>query len=374
MSEPLTNNRSELVSAPAADHFSLLDNLSTAIITLDEQLRIHYLNPSAESLLEISGSRGRGTCISEFFRNPRDMESFLYNTLHTSQAYTNRKTNITLINGTELTVDYTVTPLSEAAMLLIEMLPLNHSLRIDRDEAVRIHQATTREMIRGLAHEIKNPLGGIRGAAQLLAAELPLEELTEYTNIIIEETDRLRSLVDRLLGPNTLPRRSATNIHEILERVCTLIEVESNQQITIKRDYDPSIPDLQADRELMIQALLNIVRNALQAVSDTISDNDGSARITLVTRMERQFTIGTTRHRLVVRIDVIDNGPGIPESLRQHLFYPMISGRARGTGLGLSVALGIINQHQGLIEFTSEPGKTIFSLLIPLEPTHVTSS
>jgi len=349
----------------APDGLSLLDNLTTAVITLDHQLKIHYLNPSAEDLLAISGNRSRGTCISEFFRNPIEMESFFNDALQTSQAYTNRKTKVTLIDGTELTVDYTVTPLSEVAqkMLLIEMRPLSHLLRIDRDEAVRIHQATTREMIRGLAHEIKNPLGGIRGAAQLLAAELPHEELTEYTNIIIEETDRLRKLVDRLLGPNTLLQKSDSNIHEILERVCTLIEAESNQEISIERDYDPSIPDIQADKELLMQALLNIVRNSLQAVSD----NEGSSKITLVTRTERQFTIGTIRHRLVIRIDVIDNGPGIPDTLRDQLFYPMISGRARGTGLGLSVALAIINQHQGLIEFESEPGNTIFSLLIPLE-------
>lgn len=351
---------------------SLLDNLATAVITLDRHLKIRYLNPSAEILLEISDSRSKGTCISECFRNPGKMESFLYATLQTNQAITNRKTEVTLTNGTELTVDYTVTPLVEAAeeMLLLEIRLVDHLLRIDRDEAVRIHQATTREMIRGLAHEIKNPLGGIRGAAQLLAAELPQEDLADYTNIIIEETDRLRKLVDRLLGPNTLLQRRDTNIHEVLERVCTLIEVESNHQISIQRDYDPSIPDMQADRELLFQALLNIVRNAMQAVLD----NAGSKKIALVTRTERQFTIGTIKHRLVVRIDVIDDGPGIPETVRQHLFYPMISGRAKGTGLGLSVALAIINQHQGLVEFASEPGNTVFSLLIPLELTDDASS
>ena len=372
MCKQVPDNGSKQILAQDPDHFSLLDNLATAVIALDHKLKIHYLNPSAEILLEISGNRSMGTCISEFFRNPQEMESFLYATLRTSQACTNRKAEVTLINGTELTVDYTVTPLIEAAqkMLLMEIRPVDHVLRIDRDEAVRIHQATTREMIRGLAHEIKNPLGGIRGAAQLLAAELPQQELADYTNIIIEETDRLRKLVDRLLGPNTLLHRSETNIHEVLERVCTLIEVESNHQISIKRDYDPSIPHLQADRELLLQALLNIVRNAMQAVSDHVT----SSHITLVTRTERQFTIGTVKHRLVVRIDVIDDGPGIPEALRQHLFYPMISGRAKGTGLGLSVALAIIHQHRGLIEFESEPGNTKFSLFIPLELTNAASS
>jgi|TARA_Y100000310_G_scaffold345773_1_gene469662 two-component system nitrogen regulation sensor histidine kinase GlnL len=372
MGEQLRNDRSEQIPTQDPDHVSLLDNLTTAVITLDHRLRIQYLNPSAEVLLAISGNRSKGTCISEYFRNPGKMESFLDATLRTNQAYTNRKTELTLINGTELTVDYTVTPVIEAThkMLMMEVRLVDHLLRIDRDEAVRVHQATTREMIRGLAHEIKNPLGGIRGAAQLLAAELPDEELADYTNIIIEETDRLRKLVDRLLGPNTMLQRCDTNIHEVLERVCTLIEVESNHQISIQRDYDPSIPDMHADGELLLQALLNIVRNAMLAVMDSAT----SSRISLVTRTERQFTIGTTRHRLVVRVDVTDDGPGIPDALRQHLFYPMISGRAKGTGLGLSVALAIINQHRGLIEFESEPGNTTFSLLIPLELTDAASS
>ena len=219
--------------------------------------------------------------------------------------------------------------------------------------------------MRGLAHEIKNPLGGIRGAAQLLARELPDEGLRDYTNVIIEEADRLRNLVDRMLGSNKLPSLAMTNIHEVLERVASLIEAEAQGSITLVRDYDPSIPDLLIDREQLIQAVLNIVRNALQALSAQSDLRLG--RISLRTRTLRQFTIGHTRHRLVVKMEIIDNGPGIPPALQETIFYPMVSGRPDGTGLGLAITQNIISQHQGLIECESHPGHTVFSIFLPLD-------
>lgn len=220
-------------------------------------------------------------------------------------------------------------------------------------------------LVRGLAHEIKNPLGGIRGAAQLLSRELPEESLKDYTNVIIEEADRLRNLVDRMLGSNKLPNLAPTNIHEVLERVSSLVEAESQGSITLVRDYDPSIPDLLLDREQMIQAVLNMVRNAMQAIA---GQNDlRLGRITLRSRTLRQFTIGHTRHRLVCKVEIIDNGPGIPAELQETIFYPMVSGRPDGTGLGLAIAQNIISQHQGLIECESHPGHTVFSLFLPLE-------
>ncbi len=221
-------------------------------------------------------------------------------------------------------------------------------------------------MIRGLAHEIKNPLGGLRGAAQLLARELPSEDLADYTNIIIEEADRLRNLVDNMLGPNTNPRMEPTNIHEVLERVRHLVEAEGLGNIRVLRDYDPSIPELIGDREQLIQATLNIVRNAMQALQQHGYSVE-NPQITLRTRALRQFTIGSHRYRLVCRVDVIDNGPGIPESVREAIFLPMVSGRPEGTGLGLSISQSIINRHRGLIECVSEPGSTVFTLNIPLE-------
>jgi two-component system nitrogen regulation sensor histidine kinase GlnL len=341
-----------------------LDNLNAAVLCLDHKLRIRLINPSAQNLLAISDSRGIDCPLSEYLQNYREIESVLFDALQTGQPYTQRKARMILHNSDRITVDYTVSPMSEGEwpMLALEIQPIDRLLRIDRDEAVLAHQETTQQMIRGLAHEIKNPLGGIRGAAQLLADELGGKDLDDYTNIIIEETDRLRNLVDRLLGPNTLPDLQETNIHEILERVCALVVAES-PDLAIARDYDPSIPYLIADKEQLQQAILNIVRNAMQALTDDLDEPE----ITLVTRTERQFTVGTVKHRLVVRIDVIDNGPGIPEHLSEQLFYPMISGRPTGTGLGLSVALAIISKHHGIIEFESQPGRTVFSLIIPLE-------
>ncbi|MEX2489803.1 MAG: nitrogen regulation protein NR(II) [Pseudomonadales bacterium] len=343
---------------------SILDNLSTALLFLDHQLKLCFINPSAESLLEISGTRSCGQPVSELFAETRELESVMYDAIQTGQPYTRRKAEIKLNSGGTKTVDYTVTPVNEDEQprLLMEVHPLDRYLRIDRDEAIRSHQDTTRQMIRGLAHEIKNPLGGIRGSAQLLSRELDNAPLLEYTNIIIQETDRLTALVDRLLGPRTLPRPRMTNIHELLERTYKLIEMESDQRINISRDYDPSIPELYIDAELMMQAIFNIARNAAQSVADT-----PNATLTLVTRTERQFTIGNARHRLVVKIDIIDNGPGIPPALHEQLFYPMISGRPDGSGLGLSFAQSIVHQHHGLIEFESEPGDTRFTIIIPLE-------
>jgi two-component system nitrogen regulation sensor histidine kinase GlnL len=344
----------------------ILDNLSTAVLCLDHTLKIKMLNLSAQNLLAISDNKGLDSRLSDYLRNFREIESVLFDALQTGQPYTQRKALLTLSNSQTITVDYTVSPMSEGdwPMLVLELQPLDRLLRIDRDEIVRIHQETSHQMIRGLAHEIKNPLGGIRGAAQLLAQELEDKDLDDYTAIIIEETDRLRNLVDRLLGPNRLPTLIETNIHEVLEKVCALIEAET-LGLKIKRDYDPSIPALKADKEQLHQCILNIVRNAMQAVIGHVE----SPEIILVTRTERQFTIGTIRHRLVARIDIIDNGPGIAEGLKDQLFFPMISGRPEGTGLGLSVAHSIIARHHGIIEFHSQPGKTIFSLLIPLEQT-----
>lgn len=342
----------------------ILDNLSTALLFLDHELKLCLINPSAESLLEISGPRSRGQPISELIAQSRELESVMYDALQTGQPYTRRKAELKLASGHSITVDYTVTPVNddEIPRLLMEVHPLDRYLKIDRDEAIRAHQETTRQMIRGLAHEIKNPLGGIRGSAQLLARELAEPSQREYTNVIIEEVDRLTALVDRLLGPRTMPQPAMTNIHELLERIYKLIEMESNQRIRITRDYDPSIPELYVDAEMMMQAILNIARNAAQSVTD-ISDPE----LTLITRTERQFTIGNVQHRLVVKIDIVDNGPGIPESLKEQLFYPMISGRPEGSGLGLSFAQSIVHQHHGLIEFDSEPGHTRFTIIIPLE-------
>lgn len=343
---------------------NILNDLNTAILSLDHELRLCFINPAAESLLELSAKRSQGLTIAELIPAAESVEAILYDTLQTGQQYTQRRAEIHLFSGSQITVDFTVSPSSDDnwPRLLIEFHPLNRYLKIDRDAALQEHQEVTREMIRGLAHEIKNPLGGIRGSAQLLQAELQDAGLEEYTRIIIQETDRLTTLVDRLLGPRNVPDFRMANIHKVLETVRKLIELEAEPPLKINRDYDPSIPEINLDGEMMLQAILNIMRNAMQSLEST-----PDAEIKIVTRTERQFTIGSTRHRNVLRIDIIDNGPGIPESLKDHLFYPMISGRPNGTGLGLSVAYSIIHQHRGIIEFDSEPGCTRFTIIIPLE-------
>lgn len=341
-------------------HRLLLDNLTTATILLNADLRLEYMNPAAEMLLAISGQRSHGQFISELFTESAEALSSLRQAVEQAHPFTKREAMLTALTGQTLTVDYAVTPIlsNGATLLLLEVHPRDRLLRITKEE-------TSKMLVRGLAHEIKNPLGGIRGAAQLLSRELPDEHLKDYTNVIIEEADRLRNLVDRMLGSNKLPSLAMTNVHEVLERVCQLVEAESQGCITLVRDYDPSIPDVLIDREQMIQAVLNIVRNAMQAIS---SQNElRLGRISLRTRALRQFTIGHVRHRLVTKVEIIDNGPGIPAELQETIFFPMVSGRPDGTGLGLAITQNIISQHQGLIECESHPGHTTFSIFLPLE-------
>lgn len=345
-------------------HIDILDNLNTAILLLGPKLTVSYINPSAEALLGASGSRVIGEPVSNIFN-----DDSLLNRLSDSTAYTKREAQISLPNGETITADCAVTPIAnhdETPSLLIELQPLDRLLRISREEALIAAHQQSQTLIRGLAHEIKNPLGGLRGAAQLLAKELPEQSLQDYTSIIIAEADRLSNLVDRLLTPHTIGKYEAVNIHAVLERVKALVDAETAGDIVIERDYDPSIPEIKGDTERLIQAILNIVRNAMQALQ--LKPEQQHKTITLRSRTRRQFTIGTKTHRLVCKLDIIDNGPGIPHELSQTLFLPMVSGRADGTGLGLSISQSIIHHHHGLIECSSQPGKTVFTAYIPLQP------
>ncbi|WP_100641194.1 nitrogen regulation protein NR(II) [Marinobacter salexigens] len=360
--------------SPASDsrYKSMLDNLTTAVVVLERNLSIHYLNPAAENLFETSMTRCSGLTFSSILLDSDDAFKTLKKAAETGQSYTRRETEFLMTSGSQRSVDYSVSPLDMSpAALLVEIQPRDRLLRISREEDLIAQQATTRILVRGMAHEIKNPLGGIRGAAQLLDRDLDNEDQREYTRVIIEEADRLRGLVDRMLGPNKALQLAPTNIHEILERVRTLLEAESKGRVLFQRDYDPSLPMLSGDKELLIQAFLNIARNAMEAAFEN-PDHTGTANtptITFRTRALRQVSIGPNRHRLICRVDIIDNGPGIPPELRQNIFYPMISGRANGTGLGLSITQGIISQHRGLVECESEPGKTNFIIFLPLEGT-----
>ncbi|PTQ89510.1 nitrogen regulation protein NR(II) [Agitococcus lubricus] len=359
---------------PSSDFFKrLLDHLNTAVLLIDEQLKVSYLNPSAEMLLAVSRQRAVGYPLENIFIDyfgDDAMKKMAY-TLKTAHPFTKREAHMR-VGTTEVVVDYTVAALltpHEPPCLLIEMQQIDRLLRISREESILSNHQVTKQLVRGVAHEIKNPLGGIRGAAQLLGRALPDNHLSEYTQIIIEEADRLRNLADRMLGPRKLPDLQPVNIHECLERVRSLILVEAEGEVTIVRDYDLSLPELTADPDQLIQALLNITGNALQA----LRENPKQIRpptITLRTRAQRQFTIGAVRHRLVVRIDIVDNGPGIPANLVDTIFYPMVTGRASGSGLGLSIAQDIIHLYHGLIECDSRVGQTIFSIFLPLENGH----
>lgn len=334
----------------------LLEALNTAVVLLDQQLRLIYLNPAAENLFEVSRRQVKNQYWPDVVHAPA-LKARLIEALRGQVPFTERELELYTAPGMRITVAFTVTPLDRETLLL-EIMQVDRQMRIAHEELLLTQQRSARELLRGLAHEIKNPLGGLRGAAQLLDHELEDPELKEYTQVIIGEADRLRNLVDRMLGPNNVPDRQPINIHQVLEHVRSLVDAERHPGLSIEREYDPSIPELSADAELLIQAFLNIVRNAAQA---------GAQRIILRTRTERQFTIGHHRYKLAARIDIIDDGAGIPAELQANIFYPMVTGRADGTGLGLSIAQSLINQHQGIIEFTSEPGQTVFTIYLPLE-------
>ena len=338
----------------------ILDNINTAVLLFDRNLCIGYVNPAGEVLFGVSARHVAGQPFGDLLGGEAEVVRSLARALETGHPYTEREVHLQLANGRDVTVDLTVTLLHESSEALLELLPIDRHLRIAREESLIAQHNNTRLLMRGMAHEINNPLGGIRGAAQLLDGELRDESLREYTRVIIGEADRLQSLLARMLGPTAPPARRKLNVHEVVERVRTLIQAEAPRGIAIVRDYDPSIPPIDADPDQLIQALLNITRNALQAI-------DGAGTITLRTRVQRRFTIGTRLHRLVVTLYVIDDGPGVPADMRENIFYPMITSRADGTGLGLPIAQSIVNQHGGLIECSSRPGETIFSITIPLE-------
>ena len=354
--------------SPETLHTRLLDNLTTAILLVDAAMRVRYLNPAAENLLELSSARVVGERLDRILHEDADTLHDLQRVIESGTGYTKRQTLFHMAPGRDIAVDYAVTPVAmEGGALIVEIQPLDRLLRISRDEAILASQQLSQMLVRGLAHEIKNPLGGLRGAAQLLARELPSPELVDYTNVIIAEADRLRNLVDRLLSAPRRLTRESVNIHEVLERVRQLVEAESQGEIRIERDYDPSIPEIEGDREQLIQAVLNITRNARQALTTMPGV---SPAISFRTRAQRQVMIGSRRHRLACIVEIRDNGPGVPPELLDTLFLPMVSGRADGTGLGLAIAQSIANQHNGLVECHSRAGETVFTVLIPLENRH----
>jgi two-component system nitrogen regulation sensor histidine kinase GlnL len=342
------------------------DLLTTAVVVLDTTQTVRAMNQAAEDLFGVSERRAVGGSLRDYLMNDGSLEfGDLTDLFQSREPVTRRGAVFRMRDGQRIKADLTISYDTIGGASIIELTPMNRLLRINREEQVLSSQKTIQELTRGLAHEIKNPLGGLRGAAQLLDREFKESpELREYTNVIIQEADRLRDLVDTMLGPNQQPKLQAVNVHQILEHVVRLIYAEFPGQVVFQRDYDPSVPDLYADEDRLIQATLNMMRNAVQVFVETQTVNP---TITLRTRIVRLFTIGNTLHRLVAQIDIIDNGPGIPEDMQDKVFLPMITGRADGTGLGLAITQNIITQHRGMIECDSEPGETCFSIFLPLE-------
>jgi two-component system, NtrC family, nitrogen regulation sensor histidine kinase GlnL len=349
--------------------FSGLDLLATAVVALDDSLVVRYANPAAENLFATGAKSLIGHPFLALFSERAELERALDEARVTHWDYSGQNVTYARSGREPLPLSCIVTRIDSAGpafantVLLAELRPIEQQLRQAREERIVSEQQSNRELIRNLAHEIKNPLGGLRGSAQLLERELDQlrlpgargGELREYTQVIIKEADRLQGLMDRMLTPHRAPKIESVGIHEVLERVRSLVKAEFS--LEIHRDYDPSLPDFLGDREQLIQAVLNIARNAAQA---------GAKNITFLTRAARQITILKQRCKLALELQVVDDGPGVPEEIQDRIFNPLVSGREGGSGLGLSLAQTFVQYHHGVVEFESRPGRTLFRILLPL--------
>ena len=352
--KPLVNQR-----------FHSLDLLATLVAVVDAQGRVLFANAALEDALGLSRRSITGSHFPDCFTEPQLLQNALAGARGNEFAALRYDARLKRVAHDVLPVHVVVAQTDVSGEVVVELLPLEQQTRQEREERLIDQAQANKELIRNLAHEIKNPLGGIRGAAQLLQMELDSKDLIEYTQVIIHEADRLQSLVDRLLAPHRRPHVVGdVNIHEVCERVRALILAEFPKGLKVVRDYDTSIPEFRGDREQLIQAVLNIAHNAAQALSERIAAGD--AQIVLRTRVGRQVTFGKQRYRLALELHVMDNGPGVPDSIKDRIFLPLVSGRDGGSGLGLTLAQTFVQQHHGLIECDSEPGRTDFKLLIPL--------
>ena len=361
--------------AAAAAAYPGLDLLAAAVLLLSAEGRVVHANPAAENLFEISRRKFLGRTPHELFGECPALKAAIAKTVASEATYTEQELELSGSAKPRLHLTCTVSPVNASdAALLLEFRHIDQQLKIAREERLLEQQQANRELIRSLAHEIKNPLGGIRGAAQLLERELDppqltalltaqlTAELTEYTQVIIGEADRLQSLVDRLLTPHRLPTYRRTNVHELLVRVRSVVQAEF-PRISIQSDFDISLPEFEADPEQLTQVFLNVVKNAAQAASGATAIPE----LRLVTRIARGVTFAKKRHKLALSLAVEDNGGGIAAELRDRIFYPLVSGREGGSGLGLTIAQTYIAQHGGTIEWESDPGRTVFTILLPLE-------
>lgn len=344
----------------------LINNLVTAVIVIDVDLRLCYANAAAEQLLGIGSHRLTEHSLADNFQLLGVSTELLSNALRDNQGITVNTAPLVTLDNQHHTVDITLTPLEQDQGLgLLELRQVDQQRRIHQQLTLDAQQQAAQYLVRNLAHEIKNPLGGLRGAAQLLSKELQDPELNEFTDMIIEQADRLRNLVDRLLGPQKPTEHTQHNIHEVIQKVLKLVTMTLPENIQLKQDYDPSIPDIDMDPEQLQQAVLNIVQNAIQALEHVAPEFEGA--VVIKTRTQHQVTIGTQRHKLVIALSIIDNGPGIKAELMDTLFYPMVTGRDQGSGLGLSIAHNFARLHGGRIDCDSKPGLTEFTILLPID-------
>jgi two-component system, NtrC family, nitrogen regulation sensor histidine kinase GlnL len=347
-----------------SDFPRILDHLNISVLLVDRRQVVHYLNVAAETLFGLSRNQMLGRTLPELLRGPDELVAIVDRAFDTWQPYARRELSLQSISALdESIVDFAVSPFEDngdQATVLLEISDATHHQRISRETALLNQVGGSRLMIKQLAHEIKNPLGGLRGAAQLLERQLDDASMREYTSIIISEADRLKTLVDSLLGPGHTPNKELVNVHELIQHVRQLLMADAPPGIVIERDYDPSLPPLRLDKHQIIQAMLNLGRNAVQAMKE-------SGGLTLRTRILTGVSIGTHRYRLVASIQFEDNGPGVPPALQDKLFYPFVTGRIEGTGLGLAIAQDLVSRHGGLIEFESRPGRTVFTVLLPYQ-------
>lgn len=341
-----------------------LDLLPTAVVVLEDDFRIQYANPAAENLLDTAARALVGQSFLTLFAERTELEQTVGDALATHWNYAAQHVSFLRPGRDSLPLACVVTRTETAdAPLIAELRPIEQQLRVAREERLLSEQQANRELIRNLAHEIRNPLGGLRGSAQLLERQLSDPGLREYTQVIIKEADRLQVLLDRLITPHRRPKIEPLNIYEALERVKSIVQAEFGERIAFVRDYDPSLPELRGDMEQLIQALLNVARNAAQAIAGS---PEGAGTIEFHTRVLRQITIARLRYRLALELAIIDTGPGVPEALRDRIFHPLVSGREGGSGIGLSLAQTYVQLHGGVIECESRPGNTAFRILLPL--------
>jgi two-component system, NtrC family, nitrogen regulation sensor histidine kinase GlnL len=361
---PAVASRTAALPVAGSPRFQSFDLLATLVAVVRTDGRVLFANAALEDKLGISRRTIEGSQLPDCFTEPLILQNALLGAGSNEFAALRYDAWLRRQHNEPLPVHVVVAQTDTPGEVIVELLPLEAQAKQGREERLMDQAQATKELIRNLAHEIKNPLGGIRGAAQLLQMDIS-KELTEYTQVIIHEADRLQTLVDRLLAPHRRPHLVGdVNIHEVCERVRSLILAEFPRGLRVVRDYDISIPDFRGDREQLIQAVLNIGHNAAQALGERVAAGD--ARITFKTRIARQVTFGKRRYRLALELHVVDNGPGVPDSIKDRIFYPLVSGREGGSGLGLTLAQTFVQQHHGLIECESRPGQTDFKLLIPL--------